>query len=142
MREIIFRGIDEDDKKSWLYGFYTQFSHQERGIISCITTIESNFSKVMGVIPESISQFSSFYDTSVKPNRIFDGDIIRIAYGDDKPSYIVIEFRNGIFGYRSINRKYPYFLPITTHEIKDFNWRVVGDIYHDNIDKFIKKNKS
>ncbi|MFG5856769.1 YopX family protein [Dysgonomonas sp. Shenzhen-Wh21] len=142
MREIIFRGIDEDDKKSWLYGFYTQFLHQERGMISCITTIESNFSKVMGVIPESISQFSSFYDTSTKPNRIFDGDIIQRYYADDKPTYIIIDFQDGIFGYKSINKKHDYFLPITEYDIKTYNWRVVGDIYHDNIDKFIKKNKS
>lgn len=65
MREIKFRGKDEDDKHKWHYGFYTQFERPiNEDMKYVIITEDSGYKKAMGVIPETVGQFTGLYDNT------------------------------------------------------------------------------
>jgi len=125
MDEILFRGKRKDDGQ-WIFG---DLLHSKTGNLYAIAENYVLGSLYTLVHAESIGQYSTFDD--IKGKKIFKGDIIRQAYEGDYPSYVIIDFKDGMFGYRSIFPEYTYFLPITKYEIKDYNREVVGNIYDD-----------
>lgn len=92
MREILFRGKDADTG-FWCFGDLS-FDKEKNTFIRMWT---HNGYAVRKVVPETVGQFTGFYDKN--GHRIFDGDILRSGYDEDSPDDYSIElvqwFGNG-----------------------------------------------
>jgi len=62
----------------WKYG---SLDFGEANGIPFVSITENGYT--YAVEPKSVGQWSGLYDESTPPNRIFDGDIIKISYTDD-----------------------------------------------------------
>ena len=103
-KEILFRGKHVDSGK-WIYGYYVEQygSHKiflPYGVDSC------GFD-VCHVVPQTVGQFTGFYDIEGKP--IYEGDIVDVLYDVEYvgvaalrmgKSYVV--FSDGMFQKRKI----------------------------------------
>lgn len=69
MREIMFRGYDEVDKK-WLYGLP---SYNDVGEITEIQVNKQPHSEFIGVNPKTVGQYTGKND--IEGNEVYEGDI-------------------------------------------------------------------
>lgn len=71
MREILFRGLCVETKK-WVYGVPI-FSGDEAGIVQHSGQNDALEITIIGVIPETVGQFTELLD--IEGNKVFEGDI-------------------------------------------------------------------
>lgn len=84
MREILFRGKDADTG-FWCFGDLS-FNKEKNTFIRMWT---HNGYVIREVVPETVGQFTGFYDKN--GFRIFDGDILRSRYDEDDPDDVSYE---------------------------------------------------
>lgn len=84
MREILFRGKDADTG-FWCFGDLS-FNKEKNTFIRMWT---HNGYVIREVVPETVGQFTGFYDKN--GFRIFDGDILRSRYDEDNPDDVSYE---------------------------------------------------
>ncbi|MBR4934468.1 MAG: hypothetical protein IKZ01_01205 [Anaerotignum sp.] len=84
MREILFRGKDAESG-FWCYG---DLSFDREGNPHIRFWAHSGY-LVREVDPETVGQFTGFYDKGSK--RIFEGDILRSRYDEDNPDDVSYE---------------------------------------------------
>ena len=89
MREILFRAKCKNTKE-WMEGVPVRI-YDYGGKVWEMHPFETNFSVICGVIPETICQFTGFYDKNGK--KIFEGDIFH--FEDD--IFAMVVFRDGGF---------------------------------------------
>lgn len=80
MRVIKFRGWDANGRKGWVYG---DLVHNKK--VNKTEPFLTDRLMVGGyeVVPESVGQFTGFYDYDNKP--IFEGDLLYSSYDSEKP---------------------------------------------------------
>ena len=120
MREIKFRGYDEENK-CWRYGHLFE---TVEGIRRCYNIVEGREVKYY-VSPESIGQFTGLHDKNGK--EIYEGDICRVDGGEN--IYEIIFYMGG-FMVAVLPRK------IRIYHIGDSlfnNIEVIGNI-HENLE--------
>ena len=96
MREILFRGKRKDNR-GWVFGYYAIIGDKHAIIkkemetyLACDHNYEKRVgSEVVQVIPQTVGQFTGFYDKN--GFRIFDGDILRSRYDEDNPDDVSYE---------------------------------------------------
>ena len=100
MREILFKGIREDNKE-WIEGFYHYTNWMNPATREIIETTYSILplgrQDAFEVISETIGQYTGVND--INANKIFEHDIVR-KYVDGKELIGVVEFSDGAFGVR------------------------------------------
>ena len=96
MREILFRG-KRANGAGWVFGYYAIIGDKHAIIkkemdtyFSCDHNYEKRTgSEVIQVLPQTVGQFTGFYDKN--GFRIFDGDILRSRYDEDNPDDVSYE---------------------------------------------------
>ncbi len=131
-RKIKFRGKDEDDKTTWHYGYYTQFEHQKSiGIRNVIVTEDSNYKKVMSILPETIGQFTGQKDKH--GNDIYEGDILQCDFCG---RHHLVIWENMQSRYEALSElNIGAALPLIIE-----HYQIIGNI-HDNPELFRKEEK-
>lgn len=131
MREILFRG-KQTDNGEWCEGFYSAEEYNlNTHSIEYIPRIQLLGKCVsLGVIPETVGQFTGLYDKNGK--KIFEGDIIGT---DIARPYLIVEFRDGCFMFNCNDGGKDYYdimLPILKEAQTEYKYgEVIGNI-HDN----------
>lgn len=117
MREILFRGRDEND--DWQNGFYCAFNGKSHRIYTgyAETDCEDYYPDYYEVDPETIGQYTGLTDKNGK--KIFEGDIII----SDNNHIGFVSFFGGAFV------KLCYCHPKSYNTICGDNETVVGNIY-------------
>ena len=114
MRTIKFRG-QRVDTKEWVYG--TTLHHNGRYILD--DHYENEYDKWIGVIPETVGQFTGELDRNKK--EVYDGDIFKI--GAEKELFEV-RFKHGCFLAFANNKQFGLL-----GEIANIYIEVIGNIH-------------
>ena len=93
MREIIFRGLKEDNE-GWVEGFYNFIEPDY--LIYHYDESEKRF-VLTPILPKTIGQFTGSYDAN--GNKIFEHDIIKKVVNDEE-LIGVVEYADAAFGVR------------------------------------------
>lgn len=122
MREILFRGKNLLGK--WIKGDLLQYLGCEKKHIVRHSTGAGG----QEVIPSTIGEYTGLKDKNGK--RIFEGDILRLAYHPEED--VVIEWHDGRFKFRKRNKPkdYGYESLCCVQNTVDY-LKVIGNI-HDN----------
>ena len=122
MREILFRGKNLLGK--WIEGDLLQYLGCEKKHIVRHSTGAGG----QEVIPSTIGEYTGLKDKNGK--RIFEGDILRLAYHPEED--VVIEWHDGRFKFRKRNKPkdYGYESLCCVQNTVDY-LKVIGNI-HDN----------
>lgn len=81
MREIKFRGMKDNDKGEWVYGYLTKTKYDY------LIGVSEDSIKYY-VKPETVGQFTGKYDSSTV-TEIYEGDIL---YSSREQDYFVVEW--------------------------------------------------
>ena len=124
-REIKFRGI-RSDTKQWVCGGLddtTIFDHSS----VCHSAYEVEY--------ETIGQFTGINDESISEKEIYENDIVKFVYNNEK--YVgVVKFQAGMF--ILVNNKLPdSYIPMNSiiNNDRNFWWvdgRVIGNIFENS----------
>lgn len=130
MREILFRG-KRTDNCEWAYGAPTKDNHGEMVMVK--STFECDEYNCRGanclyVDENTVGQYTGLTDKNGK--RIFEGDILRLAYHPEED--VIIEWHDGRFKFRKRNKPkdYGYESLCCVQNTVDY-LKVIGNI-HDN----------
>lgn len=127
MREILFRGKDFSGviNHNWCFGSLDT-TENDRAIIIYSDRF-GNKCRIF-VDPSTVGEYIGLKDKNGK--RIFEGDILRLAYHPEED--VVIEWHDGRFNFRKRNRPKDYgYERLCCVQIAVSHLRVIGNI-HDN----------
>lgn len=133
-REIKFRG-KSNHPESFSYGDFVFGSLITRGELApLINVYDENSSRDVRVDPDTIGQFTGFYDTNGQP--IFEGDILKCRIKKFEHIPYVVGYRLGLFEISSNNQNMAssplkYLLNGDDEGTTLRSWTVIGNI-HDN----------
>ena len=118
MREILFRG--KDIKEHWQIGLLAHIGN------AWYISNSAGIPTACEVIPSTIGQYTGLTDKNGK--RIFEGDILRLAYHPEED--VIIEWHDGRFNFRKKNRPKDYgYERLCCVQIAVSHLRVIGNIY-------------
>ena len=134
MREILFRGKRVDNGE-WVEGYYVNSigpDCEPNETRHYIVTYPGDWHEVC---PSTVGQYTGLTDE--KETRIFEGDVIKVKWGDGY-QYRVVIFENGLFEARSKPDTYGGFYSVSLVSFAGFNnpelhCEVVGNVF-DNAD--------
>ena len=132
MREILFRGksIEVIEMDRWVHGFYDNETYNEVYEVFCSKDTRhyiNNQDDTVEVNPDTIGQYIGLRDNNGK--RIYEGDIVTAEYGElKKIGYVFYYERGAKFGIRE-NSGYDNLSLLFDKTIKEWNIRVIGNIY-------------
>lgn len=88
MREIIYKAKRRDNHE-WIIGYYCKYGDNH----CIIEPTEFGLAKGVGIIPETLCEFTGLHDKNGK--RIWENDIVReLGY---EPQVAVVKFGNGYY---------------------------------------------
>lgn len=132
MREILFRG-KRTDNCEWAYGAPTKDNHGEMVMVESTFECEEyncRGANCLYVDENTVGQYTGLTDKNGK--RIFEGDILRLAYHPEED--VIIEWHDGRFNFRKRNHPKDYgYERLCCVQIAVSHLRVIGNIY-DNPD--------
>lgn len=130
MREILFRG-KRTDNCEWAYGAPTKDNHGEMVMVESTFECEEyncRGANCLYVDENTVGQYTGLTDKNGK--RIFEGDILRLAYHPEED--VIIEWHDGRFNFRKRNHPKDYgYERLCCVQIAVSHLRVIGNI-HDN----------
>lgn len=138
MREILFRG-NADGK--WVEGqlVYETTTTPPTPIIVCgeAEWVDGNEWKIpdwYSVDPSTVGQYTGLTDE--KETRIFEGDVIKVKWGDDY-QYRYVCYENGLFKARTKPDSYGGFFSVSLVSFAGFNnpelhCEVVGNVFEND----------
>lgn len=128
MREILFRG-KRTDNCEWAYGAPTKDNHGEMVMVKSTFECEEyncRGANCLYVDENTVGQYTGLTDKNGK--RIFEGDILRLAYHPEED--VIIEWHDGRFNFRKRNHPKDYgYERLCCVQIAVSHLRVIGNIY-------------
>lgn len=128
MREILFRG-KRTDNCEWAYGAPTKDNHGEMVMVESTFECEEyncRGANCLYVDENTVGQYTGLTDKNGK--RIFEGDILRLAYHPEED--VIIEWHDGRFNFRKRNHPKDYgYERLCCVQIAVSHLRVIGNIY-------------
>lgn len=128
MREILFRGKRADNCE-WAYGAPTKDNHGKMVMVESTFECEEyncRGANCLYVDENTVGQYTGLTDKNGK--RIFEGDILRLAYHPKED--VIIEWHDGRFNFRKRNHPKDYgYERLCCVQIAVSHLRVIGNIY-------------
>ena len=98
MREILFRGKDQNEK--WIYGCYTGTAFDYYYI--AVPMAENDGWAMMPVSLNTVGQFTGLTDKN--DNKIFEGDIIKNEYEENEYQYFKVFYNEKKLQWEIMNK--------------------------------------
>lgn len=126
MREVLFKAKRRDNNE-WIVGYYCKYGDNH----CIIKPTEFGIAKGVGIIPETLCEFTGLYDKNGK--RIWENDIVFDTYGEQLG---VVKFGMGTFDsgvYRYYGWHYESEGSVDHHELYKYDglvdFEVLGNIF-------------
>jgi hypothetical protein len=127
MKDILFRGLCNNDTGVWYYGYFVK---QNKPYPICQTFIFSESGSRYSVKPLSVGRFTSHYDK--KGNKIFEHDIFT---SDKTPNAnFIVFYENGQLQFKGFVNGRLVEHPFVSPEYCKKHFEVIGNI-HENLNQ-------